>query len=1654
MYRFTLKSALKTTYRRGLFLGFVLLIVIFAGLVAAQDWRSPGKDASRSSASQTSDGPSGELAFGFDEGADDPQSLGLGDHRIHLVFRVDSNSTDVSSFHHALKVRFSDGTALPPVSIEATDTLRNRFALRFYTRVEQNPGDSIAKLYCAGEAHIHSYRMQPGSVNDGLIIIISLSVEHAGKHLIIDTLENEDPMVWGHDSDHGTPRWSALDFRVNSALQRYVVTRLEDDHNEGSLRWSMEQAYAGSAEIEFDIGGTIAVTEPFPEVTGGVAIHGKTAPSPVVIDGSATTNDTCFTVSAIIPPFPGALIIDSIEIANFYCGVAAPDGYLLLENSFIHGCQYGVQLKDISCDVRSNVVSDNDVGCVIGYSSDGHIGALGHHRISHNKIGTTPDGLDFLPNLLGILFSSGGDYTKVQNNVICADSVGIVLGWKVETPSDIEVSGNVIGLNAAGVPLGGALGISNLPETIRDWESFPHGNWFHNNTISGHKYYGVYLCFASAPLSAGCLYGPNAFTNNKIGTDPAGTEAIPNDSGGFFFGTPYQYQYETDDTVGCPPIEMSANLIAGNGGPGITLTNLRGVVLQENVIGVSSEGLPLPNDGAGILLKYVDIADIGTESWPNPNIISYNQGPGVELYSCSLIVISSCVIDSNESHGVSIDRDYGSSVGPGNHIVGNGGAGVAITAEESYGTTVTRSEIYDNAGLGIDLGFDGVTVNDPGDADTGPSQLLNYPEFGEPSFGNDSLAVVPGTACPDCIVELFVVYGPEGSGIEADPSGYGEGYQYIGTDTCDASGQFSIADAPAYSYVTATATDTAGNTSEFAPNFYIGTRERLVLNSNADGPGSLAAVIATANATPGMDLIKFAPTVTDPIVLSSALPNLMDATGGTIIDGQSAGGGSHSVVIDGSNLIQNESGITLASDNNTVCGLTIVGFGGSGVSIQSGANNRIYDNYIGVQSDGVTPAGNNVGIQGGGLGIEIGVDGGNVVSGNELWGIILVDAPGAVVTNNLIGTDAGGTASIPNNSSYSSGLFAVWLDACDNAVLTDNLISGNDLYSTWAGLRVQNSSGVLVQTNKIGTDINGLSSLPNDQDGVLLQDCTDPEVRDNVLSGNGASGLRLRRCVGAIVVGNKVGTDIYGTNAIANGWLYDLPGIKIENSENTVIGGGLASQRNVVSGNTAGGIVVEYLDETKATSASSNLNDAIGAESVSKYTSQSDLNYQQVQHTVIVNNCVGVGADGTTPIPNLQGICVIGSSGDVVGTELPEERNIIAHNSACGVLIEGALNTEVEGNLITANDTGVCLLGGAQSCQITNNQIIDNRLSITSFGSATKYNLLVDNEIHGCTQGPDIDLWPEGITHPGGWNTDSPNDNMNYPYVYLDLATGCATLAGSPGGSVYLYCVKDKSAGIDASFTDESDRSHGGAMFLLGSTDCGEFGSCDDICGLNSGPLALEEGDIITGLSVDVNNNTSEFACNYIIQQTAVEGLSPILLQVEDPVGNMIDASTNDIPGAVYDSLTDANGDGMPDDRILLPGRLVGQYRISVVPAPGAEPTDTYSLRVVSAGDTTYLTQNKTVPPAGSTDEFDYTSAIPSSCCVGFTGNVDCDGDGKRNLADITRLIDRVYLSKLPLCCEESGNTDGDTDNKINLADITRLIDHVYLSKLPTAACH
>lgn len=74
-----------------------------------------------------------------------------------------------------------------------------------------------------------------------------------------------------------------------------------------------------------------------------------------------------------------------------------------------------------------------------------------------------------------------------------------------------------------------------------------------------------------------------------------------------------------------------------------------------------------------------------------------------------------------------------------------------------------------------------------------------------------------------------------------------------------------------------------------------------------------------------------------------------------------------------------------------------------------------------------------------------------------------------------------------------------------------------------------------------------------------------------------------------------------------------------------------------------------------------------------------------------------------------------------------------------------------------------------------------------------------------------------------------------------------------------------------------------------------------------------------------------------------------------------------------------------------------------------------------------------------------------SNCCVGRTGNIDCDPTDHVDISDLTTLIDHLYISFTPLCCPAEGNVDGQPG--IDIADLTALIDYLYISFALPAPC-
>ena len=75
----------------------------------------------------------------------------------------------------------------------------------------------------------------------------------------------------------------------------------------------------------------------------------------------------------------------------------------------------------------------------------------------------------------------------------------------------------------------------------------------------------------------------------------------------------------------------------------------------------------------------------------------------------------------------------------------------------------------------------------------------------------------------------------------------------------------------------------------------------------------------------------------------------------------------------------------------------------------------------------------------------------------------------------------------------------------------------------------------------------------------------------------------------------------------------------------------------------------------------------------------------------------------------------------------------------------------------------------------------------------------------------------------------------------------------------------------------------------------------------------------------------------------------------------------------------------------------------------------------------------------------------PSGCCVDGTGNID--GDGGIDIADLTVLIDHLFINFPELICPDEANVDGDPAGNVDIADLTKLIDHLFISFVPVADC-
>ncbi|PJF27085.1 MAG: hypothetical protein CUN53_05390, partial [Phototrophicales bacterium] len=290
----------------------------------------------------------------------------------------------------------------------------------------------------------------------------------------------------------------------------------------------------------------------------------------------------------------------------------------------------------------------------------------------------------------------------------------------------------------------------------------------------------------------------------------------------------------------------------------------------------------------------------------------------------------------------------------------------------------------------------------------------------------------------------------------------------------------------------------------------------------------------------------------------AAIGNGTTLTAGVFITGGASGNQIGEGSTNGRNIISGNPGAGVLINNNS---------GGNSVS----------GNYIGLDRAGATAIPNGVGVSVvNSPNTVIGGTARNIISGNSNDGIRISGATSTPTTiqNNYIGLDAAGAVARGNGGDG--------IDISDSPnnqigstnISLRNLISAN----SGNGIRIAGASAVnnIVQGNYIGTDLSGSLARGNVANGVLLIGIDSMTLggtvagAGNLISANGGAGVRLESNTQNVQIqGNTIGTNVNGSSALPNS-----VGVRLESSPDNIIGGTVQEARNIISGNTNQGVLI------------------------------------------------------------------------------------------------------------------------------------------------------------------------------------------------------------------------------------------------------------------------------------------------------------------------------------------------------------------------------------------------------------------------------------------------------------------------------------------------
>jgi len=535
-----------------------------------------------------------------------------------------------------------------------------------------------------------------------------------------------------------------------------------------------------------------------------------------------------------------------------------------------------------------NVIGGTSPGAgnvISGNALDGitMTGGTATNLIQGNLLGLNALGNHALPNLQNGITISGGTANSIGGTV--AGARNVISG---NTDNGIDLvqltdTGNVIQGNYLGTDITGAMPVANnLAGVMIEASSNLIGGTVAGagNVISGNNAQGIWIAGLNGSVQANVIQG------NLIGLTAAGTAVLGNglstaQSAGIGISA------ASGNVVG-GTVAGARNVISGNNGAGIFLVANTALanLIQGNFIGTDPTGtLALGNVYEGIYLEQAATNQIGGAAKGAGNLISGNDSQGIFLMNAPGNIIQGNSIGTkadgvsnlgNRLHNVELQA------GANNNVIGGtvAGAGNRLAyAQTVYcgvrvrtgaaGNLISGNSIFSNGALGIDLsptdagsaaGVNPIVTCESGVASDAANAGQNFPTISNVYSGTITRVRGNLNASSGGSYALQFFASPVG-----DPSGYGEGQVYLGQTNLtlgqSCSSNFTAylpTPVPAGSVVTATATDTNNNTSEFSawvsvipvPSVQLLTSARGQISVGWTNNSGTFALLQTTNLTP------------------------------------------------------------------------------------------------------------------------------------------------------------------------------------------------------------------------------------------------------------------------------------------------------------------------------------------------------------------------------------------------------------------------------------------------------------------------------------------------------------------------------------------------------------------------------------------------------------------------------------------------------------------------------------------------------------------------------------------------------------------------------------------------------------------------------------